>query len=143
MSGAAAASATDTRSDTVETAGFGARFARSGRASNCGVGAVLCSSRVYRSWDLESVLPLRGINGAGAPGRSVIGATESIRTRLAFAKRALARGDEPEEVVRKIADYRDDEKHTNHARCTVDKAQAELQPNDSAQQEESRALRDV
>jgi hypothetical protein len=61
----------------------------------------------------------------------------------AFAKRALARGDEPEEVVRKIADYRDDEKHANYARCTVEKTQAELQPNDSAQQEESRVLRGV
>jgi hypothetical protein len=44
----------------------------------------------------------------------------------AFAKRALARGDEPEEVIRRIADYRADEKHPNYARYTVEKAQAAL-----------------
>jgi hypothetical protein len=45
----------------------------------------------------------------------------------AFAKRALARGDDPEEVIRRIADYRGDEKHVNYAWYTVTKAQAELQ----------------
>src|SRR5580704_16524203 len=40
----------------------------------------------------------------------------------AFAKRALARGDDPEEVIRRIADYRGDEKHANYARHTVEKA---------------------
>jgi hypothetical protein len=47
----------------------------------------------------------------------------------AFAKRALARGDEPEEVIRRIADYRADEKHDPeyYARYTVTKAQAALQ----------------
>src|SRR5712672_820912 len=30
----------------------------------------------------------------------------------AFAKRALARGDDPEDVIRRIADFRGDEKHT-------------------------------
>jgi RepB DNA-primase from phage plasmid len=44
----------------------------------------------------------------------------------AFAKRALARGDDPEEVIRRIADYRGDEKHANYARYTVEKAQMEL-----------------
>jgi hypothetical protein len=44
----------------------------------------------------------------------------------AFAKRALARGDDPEEVIRRIADYRADEKHPNYARYTVEKAQAAL-----------------
>jgi RepB DNA-primase from phage plasmid len=45
----------------------------------------------------------------------------------AFAKRALARGDDPEEVIRRIADYRGDEKHPNYARHTVEKARQELQ----------------
>ena len=45
----------------------------------------------------------------------------------AFAKRALARGDDPEEVVRRIADYRAEEKHPNYARYTVEKARAALQ----------------
>jgi RepB DNA-primase from phage plasmid len=46
----------------------------------------------------------------------------------AFAKRALARGDEPEEVIRRIADYRSDEKHDPeyYARLTVEKAKAQL-----------------
>jgi hypothetical protein len=46
----------------------------------------------------------------------------------AYAKRALARGDNPEEVVRRIADYRADEKADPdyYARLTVRKAQIEL-----------------
>ena len=44
----------------------------------------------------------------------------------AFARRALARGDDPEEVIRRIADYRGDEKHPQYARYTVEKAQAEI-----------------
>src|ERR1051326_6083371 len=40
----------------------------------------------------------------------------------AFAKRALARGDNPEEIIRRIADYRGDEKHSNYARHTVERA---------------------
>jgi hypothetical protein len=46
----------------------------------------------------------------------------------AFAKRALARGDDPEEVIRRIADYRADDKHDPeyYARHTVEKAQAEI-----------------
>ena len=45
----------------------------------------------------------------------------------AYAKRALARGDDPEEIVRRIADYRADDKHDPlyYARLTVSKAQAE------------------
>ena len=46
----------------------------------------------------------------------------------AFAKRALARGDDPEEVIRRIADYRSEDKHDPeyYARLTVSKAQEEL-----------------
>ncbi len=46
----------------------------------------------------------------------------------AYAKRALARGDDPEEVIRRIADYRAADKHDPlyYARRTVIKAQAEL-----------------
>jgi RepB DNA-primase from phage plasmid len=45
----------------------------------------------------------------------------------AYAKRALARGDDPEEIVRRIADYRANDKHDPlyYARLTVNKAQAE------------------
>jgi RepB DNA-primase from phage plasmid len=46
----------------------------------------------------------------------------------AYAKRALARGDHPEEIIRKIADYRADDKADPdyYARLTVTKASAEL-----------------
>jgi hypothetical protein len=46
----------------------------------------------------------------------------------AFAKHALARGDAPEEVIRRIADYRGADKHDPESctRRTVTKAQAEL-----------------
>src|ERR1700733_14927550 len=47
----------------------------------------------------------------------------------AYAKRALARGDDPEEVIRRIADYRANDKHdaVYYARHTVSKAQEGLQ----------------
>jgi len=47
----------------------------------------------------------------------------------AYAKRTLARGDDPEEVIRRIADFRAGEKHDplDYARRTVTKAQADLQ----------------
>ena len=46
----------------------------------------------------------------------------------AYAKRALARGDDPEEVIRRITDYRATDKHdpAYYARHTVMKAQAAL-----------------
>jgi hypothetical protein len=50
----------------------------------------------------------------------------------AYAKRALSRGDAPEEVMRRIADYRAHDKHDPeyYARRTVLKAQAEMQGTD-------------
>jgi hypothetical protein len=47
----------------------------------------------------------------------------------AYAKRALARGDDPEDVIRRIADYRANDKSdpVYYARHTVSKAQEELQ----------------
>ena len=47
----------------------------------------------------------------------------------AYAKRALARGDEPEEIIRRIADFRAEDKPSPeyYARHTVMKAQADLQ----------------
>jgi hypothetical protein len=46
----------------------------------------------------------------------------------AYAKRALARGDNPEDVIRRIADFRADDKYSleSYARRTVIKARAEL-----------------
>jgi hypothetical protein len=56
----------------------------------------------------------------------------------AYAKRALARGDDPEEIIRRIADYRADEKHDPeyYARHTVAKAQADLQSRAATQSSE-------
>ena len=47
----------------------------------------------------------------------------------AYAKRALARGDDPEEVIRRITDYRATDKHdpAYYARHTVMKAQTQLE----------------
>jgi hypothetical protein len=47
----------------------------------------------------------------------------------AYAKRALARGDDPEELIRRIADFRAGEKHDPlyYARHTVEKAQAAVE----------------
>ena len=49
----------------------------------------------------------------------------------AYAKRALARGDDPEEVIRRIADYRANDKHDPqyYAQHTVRNAQSELEKN--------------
>jgi hypothetical protein len=46
----------------------------------------------------------------------------------AYAKRALARGDDPEVVIQRIADYRSEDKDDSnyYARHTVTKAQADL-----------------
>jgi len=45
----------------------------------------------------------------------------------AYAKRALARGDDPEILVQRIADYRGSEKHPSYARRTVENARQALQ----------------
>ena len=54
----------------------------------------------------------------------------------AYAKRALARGDDPEEIIRRIADYRAADKHDPeyYARHTVTKAQIDLRPGVAANQ---------
>ncbi|HWO32352.1 MAG TPA: hypothetical protein VNO32_26445 [Candidatus Acidoferrum sp.] len=48
-------------------------------------------------------------------------ALEAIRN-----SNAVARGDHVEEIIRRIVDYRGDEKHTNYARYTVEKARLGL-----------------
>src|ERR1700680_4290402 len=58
----------------------------------------------------------------------------------AFAKRSLARGDDPEEIIRQIADFRGDEKHTHYARYTVEKAQTALQRRAASLQPTERSL---
>jgi DNA primase RepB-like protein len=62
----------------------------------------------------------------------------------AYAKRALARGDSPEEIIRRIADYRADDKPdpNYYARLTVSKAQSQVTvqnpPTSPAQQKSDR-----
>lgn len=53
----------------------------------------------------------------------------------AYAKRALARGDNPEEIARRIADYRSEDKDdpNYYARHTVMKAQAEFSRQNAAE----------
>jgi hypothetical protein len=70
----------------------------------------------------ETPAPYRSHEAPSAPAGEI---TQSERD-WAFAKRALARGDDPEEIIRRIADYRGDEKHPSYARYTVQKAQAAL-----------------
>ena len=61
----------------------------------------------------------------------------------AYAKRALARGDDPEEVIRRIADFRGDDKHARYAQYTVEKAQMELQRSNSKNLDQSRTPGDI
>jgi len=57
----------------------------------------------------------------------------------AYAKRALARGDDPEIVIQRIADYRSDDKDdpSYYARHTVMKARADLQQRSTVTKEQS------
>jgi hypothetical protein len=70
----------------------------------------------------ETPAQYRSHEAQNAPAGEI---TQSERD-WAFAKRALGRGDDPEEIIRRIADYRGDEKHPSYARYTVQKAQAAL-----------------
>ena len=72
---------------------------------------------------------------SGYPGRGdqlAPGATQELSQSerdWAYAKRALSRGEAPEDVIRNIAEFRAYDKHDPqyYARLTVQKAQAELQ----------------
>lgn len=90
------------------------------------------TERVYHLLDFP--LPTEPMDTAFRPRRQASTARPSEPRLLtqsehdwAYAKRALARGDDPEEIVRRIADYRANDKHNPeyYARLTVSKAQAE------------------
>ena len=88
------------------------------------------TDRVYHLLDFP--LPSEPRQSDFRPRRQALGSSEPrLLTQSehdwAYAKRALARGDDPEEIVRRIADYRADDKHDPlyYARLTVSKAQAE------------------
>jgi hypothetical protein len=72
----------------------------------------------------------RQISGGHEAARGAeFGHKSQSESDWAFAKRALARGDSPEDVIRRIADYRAEDKAdpVYYARLTVSKAQTSLQ----------------
>ena len=86
----------------------------------------------YHAWDFKLRTPpvevKRQIDHTRqSPGKKADHTSQSERD-WAYAKRALAGGDDPEEIIRRIADYRAEEKHDPeyYARLTVAKAQANL-----------------
>ena len=72
--------------------------------------------------------PRRLADGNGPARQGASGHKSQSEADWAYARRALARGDDPEEVIRRIADYRADDKHNPlyYARLTVVKAQLSL-----------------
>ena len=80
--------------------------------------------------DEDSPETPRRLGDSRRPERKVPSDHKSQSERdWAYAKRALSRGDDPELVIRRIADYRADDKNdpNYYARHTVEKAQAHLQ----------------
>jgi RepB DNA-primase from phage plasmid len=65
----------------------------------------------------------------GHTRRMPLGHRSQSEADWAYAKRALARGDDPETIMQRIADYRADDKPdpNYYARLTVNKAKAEVQ----------------
>jgi hypothetical protein len=91
------------------------------------------SSQIYSLRDFavpeDSPEAPRKIEDGNSSTRTVArGHKSQSEADWAYAKRALARGDEPELVIRRIADYRADDKHDPdyYARHTVAKAQLQL-----------------
>ena len=105
-------------------------FANRKYRAECLVRVTKHSDKTYSLRDFQIASgPAKGERTAEqAPPR--LGSVREILTQSerdwAYAKRALARGDDPEEIIRRIADYRADEKHDPeyYARHTVEKAQA-------------------
>jgi hypothetical protein len=90
------------------------------------------SDQVYHLGDFtlqeDSPDAPRHLEDAHMPSRAVAPTRKTQSEHdWAFAKRALARGDDPETVIQRIADYRGNEKHSGYARRTVEKAQRELE----------------
>ena len=119
------------------------RFANRKYGDECTVRVTKHSDKTYNLRDFKiSSGPAKGERiPEQAPSRS--GSRRETPTQSerdwAYAKRALARGDDPEEIIRRIADYRADEKHDPeyYARHTVAKAQAELQSRTGTQDSEA------
>jgi hypothetical protein len=110
------------------------------------VGAQQRSDRIHTPLDFK--LPIRHPDSPCPPTRRPAVKTASgeplqlsqSEYDWAFAKRALASGADPEQVVRRIAEFREGDKHDVHdyARRTVRKAQAELRQSTSPQESDIR-----
>lgn len=118
-------------------------FANRKYDAECAVRVTKHSDKTYnlRDFKLASGPAKSDRNSEQSPprlGNSRETLTQSERD-WAYAKRALARGDDPEDIIRRIADYRADEKHDPeyYARHTVAKAQAELQGHAPTQSSEA------
>jgi len=97
------------------------------------VRAVQESDAIYHLRDFtvqeESPEALRRLSEGQSPARRIAaGHRSQSEADWAYAKRALARGDNPDEIMRRIADYRSDDKAdpAYYARLTVTKAQLSL-----------------
>jgi len=97
------------------------------------VRAIQQTDQVYQLRDFvvheDSPDRRRDINEAPEPARRMPpGHRSQSEADWAYAKRALARGDDPETIVRRIADYRAEDKADPiyYARHTVTKAQARI-----------------
>lgn len=107
-------------------------FANRKYDAECLVRATKQADKTYNLRDFKVASgPVKGDRTA-EQGPPRLGGTRETLTQSerdwAYAKRALARGDDPEEIIRRIADYRADEKHDPeyYARLTVEKAKAQL-----------------
>lgn len=97
------------------------------------VRAVQGTDQIYHPRDFaayeDSPDAARHLEGEhGSKRRMPPGHRSQSEADWAYAKRALARGDNPQDVIRRIADFRADDKYApeSYARRTVTKAQAEL-----------------
>jgi hypothetical protein len=72
--------------------------------------------------------PRRVSEGQSAPRRMPSSHRSQSEADWAYAKRALARGDHPEQIIQRIADYRSEDKADPlyYAELTVRKAQLEM-----------------
>ena len=70
----------------------------------------------------------RDIEGSSSRRTMPRGHKSQSEADWAYARRALARGDDPQEIIRRIADYRAEDKHdpVYYARLTVIKAQLSM-----------------
>jgi hypothetical protein len=86
--------------------------------------------------------PRRLPDGHGPAHQGRSGHKSQSEADWAYAKRALARGDAPEDVIQRIADYRAEDKADPlyYARLTVNKAQASLTQLQAQESQQANAI---